>query len=138
MSNRLYKALTDKYLEKVKSKLDELSKPETPERYKATCNNTLNALYNHLKHTGSTIEDIKEKKVHDGQNNQSGSWVYQLTNLQSQYNTLYKRYELIQSEEGAINRIENKAHVRALVFRFLTTLAIGFGIMIVYLIAANL
>ena len=136
MSNRLYKPLTDKFLDKVKSLLGERSKPETPQKFEATCNNTLDALYRHLKTAHSSIEDIKEKKASEG--HQKNSWVNQLMNLQSQYNTLYARYEFIQKEENVINRIETKAHVRALLFRFLTTLAIGAGIMIVYFIAAQL
>jgi hypothetical protein len=40
--------------------------------------------------------------------------------------------------EKAIHRIERKAHIRALIFRFLTTLLIGFGIMLVYYVAQKI
>ena len=53
------------------------------------------------------------------------------------YNTLYKHHELFTNEEQLIRRMERNSQIRNTFFRALTTLSIGFSVMIVYWVAAK-
>ena len=68
----------------------------------------------------------------------SNSWEKSFTTFRSDFRRLHSLYQRILDEEAAIKRIETKAHRRAVFYRFLTTLAIGAGIMITYFVAQKL
>jgi hypothetical protein len=53
------------------------------------------------------------------------------------YSNLYKQHVLFIDEEKLINRMERKAQIRNTFFRGITTLTIGFSIMLVYWVAAE-
>jgi hypothetical protein len=53
-------------------------------------------------------------------------------NVLCEYNKLYQTYTRLTEEESIINRMERKAHIRNTFFRGVTTLVIGFSIMLVY------
>lgn len=113
MSNRPFKELADKYLAKIKEiKSSRSYTPETPESF------------------SRSVERLLEN---DNQNTQRNS-----NEIKKLYRRLYDLHEKVTSEELGIKRIEGQAHRRALIFRFLTTLGIGFGIMLVYYIAQKL
>lgn len=54
------------------------------------------------------------------------------------YLRLYKHYHELVDEEVLINRMERKAQIRNVIFRGVTTLTIGFSIMVVYWAASEL
>ncbi len=54
------------------------------------------------------------------------------------YRDLYNHHQLLTNEEKLINRMERKAQIRNTLFRGVTTLTIGFSIMIVYCVASEL
>ncbi|MFA0338923.1 hypothetical protein [Vibrio breoganii] len=54
------------------------------------------------------------------------------------YDSLYRTYTELTEEEALINRMERRAHIRNTLFRGITTLVIGFSIMLVYWAAAKL
>ncbi len=65
----------------------------------------------------------------------SSTWQKQAVTLIVHYQTLYKRYKDMMDHEKSILRVEAKAHRQAVFYRFLTTLAIGFGVMLIYFLA---
>lgn len=65
----------------------------------------------------------------------SGQWHNDLQSMVSKYALLHSRYSTLVKEEATIARMDRRAHIRATFFRFLTTLGIGFGVMIVYWVA---
>lgn len=52
------------------------------------------------------------------------------------YTKLYQTHTELTDEESLINRMERKAHIRNTIFRGITTLVIGFSIMLVYFVAS--
>ena len=134
MSNRPHKELSDKFLEKANDVWSKISqKPKSPQEFQNISNSMLNNLYTHLTYHKGEVEDIKGRKC-----STENGWTTNLAHMQSDYNKLYNLCESLKDEETAIRRIENQAHRRALLFRFLTTLSIGFGIMLVYWVAQQL
>jgi hypothetical protein len=135
LSNRPFKELTDQFT----SKLDEIAKriskqPKTREEFNNTVSTTLYNLNDHLVRGNGELADIVAQK-----NGSSGNgWVTNLSELRSSYGLIYNLYQELVDKEKAIHRIERKAHTRALIFRFLTTLAIGAGVLIIYFIAQKL
>jgi hypothetical protein len=135
LSNRPFKELTDQFT----SKIDEIAKriskqPRTCEEFNNTVSTTLYNLNHHLVHDNGELADIVAQK---GDSSGNG-WVINLSELRSSYGLIYNLYQELVDQEKAIHRIERKAHTRALVFRFLTTLAIGAGVLIIYFIAQKL
>jgi len=113
MSSRPFKELSDKYLTKIKEIKSSVSySPETPESF------------------SRTVDNLLEYQDNDTQNNSN--------DIKKEYRHLYNIHARYISEEHSIKRIENQAHRRALIFRFLTTLGIGFGIMLVYYVSQKL
>lgn len=55
--------------------------------------------------------------------------------LQS-YSSLYTQYHSLTDEENLINRMERKSQIRNTLFRGISTLTIGFSIMLVYWVAS--
>ncbi len=55
----------------------------------------------------------------------------------SSYSELYKDHQQLTNEEKLINRMERKAQIRNTLFRGVTTLTIGFSIMVVYWVASE-
>ena len=56
----------------------------------------------------------------------------------NEYESLYKAYSELTEEETLINRMERRAHIRNAIFRGITTLVIGFSVMLVYWVASEL
>jgi hypothetical protein len=54
------------------------------------------------------------------------------------YNNLYHHHDRFTKEESLINRMERKSQLRNTFFRGITTLTIGFSIMLVYWVASIL
>ena len=54
------------------------------------------------------------------------------------YNSLHKHHELFTNEERLIRRMERNSQIRNTFFRALTTLSIGFSVMLVYWVASKL
>jgi len=134
LSNRPHKELTEKYLSKVVTLLNEVrDKPIMPDKFSSLTNSMLSNLHTHLTYHKGEISDIKERKC-----TTENGWTSNLSKINSEYNKLHNLYEKLKDEEITIRRIENQAHTRALIFRFLTTLSIGFGIMLVYWVAQQL
>ncbi|TMP45734.1 MULTISPECIES: hypothetical protein [unclassified Pseudoalteromonas] len=53
------------------------------------------------------------------------------------YKDLLEHHEKLVEEENLINKMERKAQIRNTIFRGVTTLVIGFSIMLVYFVAAK-
>jgi len=58
--------------------------------------------------------------------------------ISNTYSTLRSKYISLTNEEALIARMERNAHFRNMSFRVLTTLLIGFSIMLVYWVASCL
>jgi hypothetical protein len=56
--------------------------------------------------------------------------------LKNSYSILRSRYLSLVNEENLIARMEKRAHLRNMLFRVLTTLLIGFSVMLVYWVAS--
>ena len=54
------------------------------------------------------------------------------------YNSLYAQYQSLTEEEKLISRMERKSQIRNTLFRGISTLTIGFSIMLVYWTASEL
>ena len=59
-------------------------------------------------------------------------------NVTGSYSKLYSQYEKLTNEEKLINRMERKSQIRNTLFKGITTLTIGFSIMLVYWVASEL
>jgi hypothetical protein len=113
MSSRPFKELSDKYFAKVKEINASISfTPENPEAF-----------------TDSVKRLLEHQNEHDERDSNK---------IIKQYRQLYALHKRYTSEEQSIKRIEGQAYRRALIFRFLTTLGIGFGVMLVYYISQEL
>lgn len=134
MSNRPHKDVSDKYLAKLRERFNQIAySPETPDSFNHKCQTMLNNLHTHLTIHKGELEDIKNRK-----SSTNRGWETNLADVQQQYRQIHSLYEFMKNEETAIKRIENQAHRRALLYRILTTLGIGFGIMFVYFVAQEL
>jgi len=131
MTARPYQALTEKMLN-TKNKIvgSFVRSPKSAEDFNNLTNTLLYNITNHLTNLGGKPEDIREMRSDRG-----SDWTQNMSDVRSGYVALYRAYENLINEEKIINRIETRAHIRALLFRFLTTLAIGAGIMITYYLA---
>lgn len=88
-----------------------------------------------LKFKKDNVDDIdkfKDKLDKSLNNNQNDSYKGDVV---SSFVILYREYKNIIDEEALIHRMERAAHRRNIVFRFLTTLIVGFSIMFVYWVA---
>ncbi|WP_299006955.1 hypothetical protein [uncultured Shewanella sp.] len=132
MKNRPFQNLSDRYISKVQT-IRTLSKPKEPDEFNSLTKTMLNNIHTHLDYHKGDIKDIKDQK--DNQNN--NGWVANLGEVRQSYKRIHNLAQELLDEEKAINRIERKAHFRALLFRFLTTIFIGFGVMLVYFTAQH-
>lgn len=135
MKNRPFKELSDQALKKINEIATRaIRKPKTSDEYNSLVKTTLYNLNNHLDLHKGSLSDIVDQK-----DNQNGNgWVKNLSELRVSYNQVYTLNQELMNHEKAIHRIERKAHIRSLIFRFLTTLLIGFGVMLVYFSAQKL
>ncbi|MCJ8294696.1 MAG: hypothetical protein MJK15_09840 [Colwellia sp.] len=132
MNNRPFQKLSDRYIAKLKLIASRtISKPREPEEFNSLTKTMLNNLHTHLDFHNGELQDIKAQK--DNQNN--NGWVANLGEVRVSYKRIHTLAQELLDEEKAINRIERKAHFRALLFRFLTTIFIGFGVILVYFTA---
>jgi len=126
-----FNELSGKFLKTVNDRINRMvHKPKKPEEFKKTTKTMLNNIAVHIERNKGSIEHLKTEISHDTE-----GWVKNLRTIRGNYTVLYDIYSDLINEEKAINRIETKAYVRALFFRFLTTLGIGFGIMLIYYLA---
>ena len=84
----------------------------------------------------TTIEDFQGKALHLAKSKHSDDMSLDL--VIQPYTHLFHRYHDLINEEKLIDRMEIKANLRNTVFRCLTTLVIGFSIMLVYFVASCL
>lgn len=130
LKNRPFKELSDKVIKKIQSVTSSKS-IKTPAEFKQSTDTMLYNLHVHLDYHKGELQDIKDRKDSSSGN----GWVTNLADINQNYQVIYEQYQELIDEEKSIHRVENKAHKRALMFRFLTTLSIGFGVMLVYLVA---
>ncbi|WP_448565221.1 hypothetical protein [Thalassotalea ganghwensis] len=76
------------------------------------------------------IEDIQSPNV----NHRTG-YGYNLQNLQNNYSVVKRHLEELLDKDKQVSRLEREAHTRNIISRGITTLVIGFSIMIVYGVA---
>jgi len=135
MSSRPFINLSDKFIAKINEIKSRVIKgPKTPDEFNSTVKTMLYNLNNHLDlHKGDLKDIVGQKDSTNG-----NGWVKNLGEIRVCYNVVYSLNQELMNQEKAIDRIERRAHIRALIFRFLTTLFIGFGVMIVYLVAQKL
>lgn len=132
MNNRPFSNLSKRYIEKIKDiSARATSSAKEPDEFNQLTKTMLNNLYTHLDYHKGTLQDIKDQK-----DNQNGNgWVRNIGEVRQNYKRMHSVTQELLDEEKAINRIERKAHLRALLFRFLTTIFIGLGVMFVYFTA---
>lgn len=130
MSNRPHQALSEKMIS-AKDKITTafIRQPKNSEEFNNLTNTLLYNITNHLTKLGGNPEDIKELRGDDR------GWIKNMSEVRTNYGSLYRAYENLIAEEKIINRIETRAHLRALLFRFLTTVAIGAGVILTYYFA---
>ncbi len=128
---RPHKELSEK-LNKIKNGITAgfVRSPLNSNEYNDEIKTLLNNITNYLDNHQGKPEDIKNQT-----DNNTRLWTESLSRIRSQYSSLYSAYTRLIDEEKIINRIETRAHLRALLFRFLTTLAIGTGVMLTYYFA---
>ena len=132
MNNRPFKELSSQLITKINEISNRvISKPKTKEEFNNKVKTMLFNLNNHLDYHNGSLEDIVAQK--DSQN--GNGWVKDMGEIRTSYGQIFSLNQELMNKEKAIHRVESKAHFRALIFRFLTTLFIGFGVMIVYLVA---
>lgn len=134
MTNRPFKELSNQLISKIEDiKQRAIYKPKTREEFSGSIDTMLYNLKNHLENNGD-LKDIVDKK-----DSLSGrGWMKNIGDIRTSYGQIYGLNKELMDTEKAIHRIERKAHIRALIFRFLTTLLIGFGIMLVYYVAQKI
>ena len=97
-----------------------------------------------LHHTTQRLLKFKTKPFNDGEKfngllntslRDPSDATYKLAVNQA-YNDLYDHYDRFTDEESLINRMERKSQLRNTLFRGITTLTIGFSIMLVYWVAS--
>lgn len=135
MNSRPFKEFSNQLVAKIEEiSVRAISKPKTRDKFDGKVKTMLYNLNNHLENHNGELADIVAQK-----DNQNGNgWVKDLGEIRTSYGQIYSLNQELMDTEKAIHRMERKAHVRALIFRFLTTLFIGAGVMIVYLVAQKL
>lgn len=132
--NRPYEKLSDRYIGKIRTILSSMTGKTADEKtFVRLTNNLTDSIANCLENDTATSESIRNQEC-----KVTGGWTKDLNELRSTYNKVYKAFTNLSDEERSIHRIERKSHFTALIFRFLTTLAIGFAIMLVYWVAGHL
>ena len=127
MTARPYQVLTEKMLKAKNKVVGSFNRsPKSVKDFNSLTNTLLYNITNHLTNLGGKPEDIREMRSDKG-----SDWSQNMSDVRLRYGALYRAYENLINEEKIINRIETRAHIRALLFRFLTTLAIGAGIIVV-------
>lgn len=128
---RPHQELSDKF-KKIKNEIVEkfIKNPRNAEEYNNDIQTMLYNITNYLVNHNGKPEDIKNQT-----DNKSQLWLPNVSQLKSRYGALHEAYMKLIDEEKIISRIETHAHIRALLFRFLTTIAIGAGIMLTYYFA---
>jgi hypothetical protein len=135
LTNRPFKELSDRLLSKIEDiNRRAIYKLKSREKFSDSIDTMLYNLKNHLESNGSDLKDIVDKK--DSLSGQG--WIKNIGEIRTSYGQIYVLNKELMDTEKTIHRIERKAHFRALIFRFLTTLFIGFGIMIVYYVAQEI
>lgn len=123
--------LANEFISEVKERVGRMSRgPKTPEDFNEYVSDAMRNIGNHLKSPNGKVEDLLNYPQ-----NSNGRWANDLSNVRGSYSILYKLYSDLIDKEKSINRIETRAYTRALLFRVLTTLGIGFGIMFIYYLA---
>jgi hypothetical protein len=111
---------------------------------KQNMNNPIGEGNSSLHHTTQRILKFKTKKFDDSTNfnnlletslNNKDDKTHRM-HVSRAYNELYDHYELFTDEESLIHRMERKSQIRNTFFRGITTLTIGFSIMLVYWVAS--
>jgi hypothetical protein len=132
LNNRPFQKLSNRYISKLKHITSRATMHHRePEEFNDLTKTMLSNLHTHLDFNNGELQDIKDQK----DNHMSNGWVSNLDDVRVSYKRIHTLAQELLDEEKAINRIERKAHFRALLFRFLTTIFIGFGVMLVYFTA---
>ncbi len=132
--NRPYENLSKKYVDRMKNSVARVAGTIADEAgFVNLTNNLTTSISAEVKEGKLSAEMIKRQE-----SKHNHGWTKDFNDLRASYNVLFRKYSELSSEEKSIHRIERKSHIRALIFRFLTTLAIGFAIMLVYWVAGCL
>jgi len=135
LATRPFKEHSDRFLQKVEILIGKRIRPiEVPAQYSRNLNTLVTHIADYIEQQNGNIENLRDiESVPD-----EVSWKRQLQTLRSDYTGLHNLQSQLQDEENAIYRIERKSHLIALTFRFLTTVVIGLGVMIIYWVAGEL
>lgn len=101
----------------------------------SSLNHTTQRLLGFDKASFDNLEQFSQKVERSLKDPNDNSYKQQLLKA---YGELYNHHTSFTQEEQLIDRMERKAHVRNIFFRGVTTLVIGFSIMLVYWVAGCL
>ena len=130
VANRPFKSLSDKYNETLRE-IGVAGAPQSTQAFNEQVSSILKKLINFTK----TNEITEQHILQIDSNITQGGWTAEIQALRNNYAILHQRYTKLSNAEKSINRIEGIAHRRALFYRILTTLGIGFSVMLVYYVA---
>lgn len=133
MKDRLFANLSDKHSSNVNELIKKMGSCHPPKHFNEQLNQLIQQVNNHVKDQNGKVEDI----VSPNNSSQDLNPVIIKKQIMGNYQKLYDFNQQITKEESYIQRIENEAYRRALKYRTLTTLFIGFGILIVYAVAQH-
>jgi hypothetical protein len=100
----------------------------------SSLHHTTRRMLNFKKENFGTLQHF-EQKLNSCMNDPKDT-TFKTQVLQS-YSTLYTQYQTLTDEENLINRMERKSQIRNTLFRGISTLTIGFSIMLVYWVASE-
>lgn len=103
----------------------------SPDEFKKRMNTLFFNISVALDDRGRTSEDIKNRNGNEG-------WIANANDIEREYATAYRYWKAFSDEEQYCLLIEKRANRIALFYRFLTTIAVGLGIMLIYGLAHGL
>lgn len=127
---------TNRFIEKAKEIKSEMFNkraqyhPVTPDNYEKKLKEFIIGLVEY-----SSAQPEKKIDIISNINSVDSSTGRKVTELTMMYKIKSQELDKLYSEDEQIKRLEINAHFRNIIARALTTLAIGFGIMIVYWVA---
>ncbi len=128
MKDRLFVHLSDKHSSNINELIKNMGTRHPPKQFNEHLNELIQQVNNYVKDQNGKVEDIVSPK----NSSQDLTPVRIKKQIMDNYQQLYAFNQQITKEESYIQRIEDEAYRRALKYRTLTTLSIGFGILIVY------
>lgn len=141
MANRPFQNLSDRYLSKIKS-IKHTKRPMSSEEFALSIESLVRNICIRVKNdegvTKPLLEELKNETPKAGESHKlKAGWRNDYIKILDSYESLDREWQHAYLEKHAIKKIETSAYIRALFFRTLTTLSIGFSIMLIYFIAAK-